>query len=292
MLPEHIGDAALNLLVEKLGQSIDRVDFKPTSGGCINNGGQLITSAGNFFIKYNDDATYPEMFKKEAKGLTILKDVNAIRIPEVIGHGKAAGQAFLILEFIQSASVIDQMSELFGEELAAIHKHTTAQFGLDHHNYIGSLLQFNSRHDDFITFFIEERLEKQLTLGFDKRLIGKAHVKNFQKLYNKLEEMIPVEKPALLHGDLWSGNYMLDEQGKACLIDPAVCYGHRESELSFTKMFGGFEKAFYSSYYEAFPLEPGFEERVDIYNLYPLLVHLNLFGRRYLGQIETILKRF
>ena len=129
-------------------------------------------------------------------------------------------------------------------------------------------------------------------MALDSKKPVHALKKKLDKFYLKLPSLIPEEKPALLHGDLWGGNLVSDEKGYPCLIDPAVYYGHRESELAYTQLFDHFDRVFYESYHDVFPLSPGFDERADIYNLYPLLVHLNLFGGSYLRQAEAIVNRF
>jgi fructosamine-3-kinase len=155
---------------------------------------------------------------------------------------------------------------------------------------MGSLPQSNKKHSDWISFFVEERLEKQVSLAHE--YLSSSNFSAFNRLYKRLGELIPPEPPALLHGDLWGGNYMVSSDGKACLIDPAVYYGHREIDIAMTTLFEGFDGDFYASYHEEYPLEKGWRDRLDIFNLYPLLIHLNLFGSGYLGSIERILKRF
>jgi fructosamine-3-kinase len=173
-----------------------------------------------------------------------------------------------------------------------LHKNYGASFGLDHNNYIGSLKQQNNRKANWVEFFIEERLSVQLKLACDYGRIDHALLKKFESLSVKASSIIPPEKPSLLHGDLWSGNIIADENGQPCVIDPAVYYGHREAEIAFTKLFGGFDPEFYHAYQEQFPLPDGFAKRVDLYNLYPLLVHANLFGGSYLKQAISILNLY
>ena len=181
---------------------------------------------------------------------------------------------------------------MLGVKLTKLHSHKTNKFGLDHDNFIGSLAQSNKTHSDWVEFFITERLSKQIEISRNKEAISTATVKQFDHLYTRFENFFPKESPVLIHGDLWSGNLITDDFGGPCLIDPAVYYGHREIELSMTKLFGGFDNEFYRSYHEAMPLENGFEERVEVYNLYPLMVHVNLFGGHYLQEVEFILKRY
>jgi len=180
----------------------------------------------------------------------------------------------------------------FGHKLAGLHRCSKENFGLDHDNYIGSLPQSNGSSSTWVEFFINQRLRVQLTLAKNGNNIPSQLLQSFDKLIQKIPDWLPEEKPALLHGDLWSGNVMVGSDGKVCLIDPAVYYGHREIELAFTTLFGGFDQSFYHAYNEEFPLAQGYEDRFDIYNLYPLLVHVNLFGSSYLSGIQTILDRF
>ncbi|MBK5285164.1 MAG: fructosamine kinase family protein [Bacteroidia bacterium] len=152
--------------------------------------------------------------------------------------------------------------------------------------------QSNSQKRTWAEFFISERLEKQIAFAKDLGVIDNSTIQQFNNLYKRLPELIPEEAPSLLHGDLWNGNFMTGNDGKAWLIDPAIYYGHREMDLAMTKLFGGFSEEFYSSYIESFPLQKGFTERIDIHNLYPLLVHVNLFGGGYLIEVKNILSRF
>ena len=262
--------------------------FSLSSGGCINNGGELNTSTGSYFLKWNDAHRFPKMFEAEAKGLGLLSIAKAIRIPAVILNDEIEKYQFLLLEWIESKNRSRKFWENAGEQLAHLHYNSQNYFGLNHDNYVGSLLQRNKAEESWVTFFIQQRLLPQLELlSPDQSLLSK-----FDVLFQKLPSLLPEEKPALLHGDLWSGNLIPDESGAPCLIDPAVYYGNREIEIAFTQLFGAFDSAFYDSYQNAFRLLPGFKDRVDLYNLYPLLVHANLFGGDYLNKVKTILNRF
>jgi protein-ribulosamine 3-kinase len=263
-------------------------NFSFVSGGCINHGGKFQTSEGNFFIKWNDAHRYPKMFEAEAKGLKLLKSTNTLHIPDVVLVDEVDSFQFLVLEWIESAIPTKKFWNILGEQLAALHQHNHLLFGLDHDNYTGSLPQKNTQNKSWIDFFITQRLQSQVEL----LNIDAALQEKFDALYKKLPQLLPSEKPSLLHGDLWSGNLITDNQGMPCLIDPAVYFGNREAEIAFTKLFGGFEQSFYESYNETVPLARGFEDRVDLYNLYPLLVHANLFGGSYLSQVKSIINRF
>src|SRR5258706_8890170 len=277
---------------ELLGKETDILRSASIGGGCINNAMKIETSAGIFFLKWNDAKRYPKMFEAEAKGLTLLKKINAIGIPEVLGAEKAGNYSFIVLEFIEAAPRVRNFWQNFGSSLAGLHSNSSELFGLPYDNDIGSLQQSNFQKKIWMEFFIEGRLEKQIALAKNSGAIDSATVQQFNRLYNKLPEIIPEEKPSLIHGDLWNGNFMTGADGKAWLIDPAVYYGHREMDLAMTKLFGGFSTDFYESYNETFPLQKGFNNRVDIHNLYPLLVHVNLFGGGYLHEVKNILSRF
>ncbi|MFZ1692867.1 MAG: fructosamine kinase family protein, partial [Flavobacteriales bacterium] len=159
-------------------------------------------------------------------------------------------------------------------------------------NYIGSLKQVNTPAADWPSFFIHQRLEPQLRMARDAKRVEAGMAFRFERLFAKLDQLITVEPPALLHGDLWSGNFICDANAQPVLIDPAVYYGHREMDIAMTKLFGGFDSGFYAAYNDAWPMERGWEERMDLCNLYPLLVHVNLFGGGYAAQVEAALRRF
>ncbi|MBC8173730.1 MAG: fructosamine kinase family protein [Chitinophagales bacterium] len=262
------------------------------SGGCINACYTIKTGRGTFFLKVNDEKKFPGMFAAEARGLELLQSVCAGFVPSVIKHAAHEGDQFLVLEFIQSTHPTVHTWKEFARHLSQLHKNTSGAFGLDQNNYMGSLTQNNSFQNTFLEFFILQRIAPLLKKAIDKKLLPQDIDKNFQRLYRKLHEIIPAEPPALIHGDLWSGNFMCDEKGVTKIIDPAIAYSHRECDLSMTRLFGGFDSSFYKYYNDFFLLENGFEKRVDIYNLYPLLVHVILFGGSYPTQVADIMKRF
>lgn len=289
MIPAVVIKEVEGRLSEISGDKILIKHATSVSGGCINDCFHIDTSAGTFFLKYNDAAAFPNMFKAEAYGLQLLRDSNALPVPEVKFYGEANGYSFLMLEWIDGEIRRKNFWEQFGRSLAKLHKASDATFGLDNDNYIGSLKQSNTKHQDWKSFFMTERIQPQLKLAVDKNLVDFSTIKQFEKLFDSYDKLIPQEKPALLHGDLWNGNFLVNKNGSAALIDPAVYFGHREMDLAMTKLFGGFDSEFYHAYEEAFPLQKGFEKRIDIHNLYPLLVHVNLFGGGYVGQVKSIL---
>lgn len=278
-------------LFESTGRQLVIEEVQFLSGGCINNAVKLKTAEGSFFIKWNE-AIEEDMFAAEANGLRLLRADGNLCIPEVLGLGKVENKHYLLLEFIDSRYPAPDYWEELGRSLARQHHHSAEEYGLDENNYIGRLPQNNEQTTHWIDFFRDQRLNVQLGLAIYKGLVSDALVKRFKSLYPKLPELLPEEPPALLHGDLWSGNVMVGAAGQPCLIDPAVYFGHREAELAFTELFGGFDDRFYQAYEEEKPLEPGYNERKDIYNLYPLMVHVNLFGTSYLSGVERTLDRY
>ncbi|MCH8331335.1 MAG: fructosamine kinase family protein [Bacteroidetes bacterium] len=268
------------------------ISFTPANGGCINNGGRLHTSRGDFFLKWNNHNALELMFEREARGLALLREKSKLSVPEVIKHGQTDQYVFLLLEYVNRGNKLPNFFQDFAQKLADQHRVTQPQFGLDHDNFIGSLAQSNSLHDDWIGFFINERIQPQLKMAVDSSRLDVSVVGDFDRLFTKLPGIFPKEPPALLHGDLWSGNYMTAENGLSCVYDPAVYFGHREAEISFTMMFGGYDRKFYKGYQDHFPMQPEFEERSEIYNLYPALVHINLFGTAYINLVSTVLARF
>jgi protein-ribulosamine 3-kinase len=292
LLPEAILTSVSSILSEFSGKKIETISETAVGGGSINETFRLSTSIGSYFLKYNYADRFPGMFESEARGLEILRNGGPLTVPSVIGFDKTDKYSFLLLELINPSPKVSGFWEDFAKGLAVLHRNTSEYYGLDHDNYMGSLSQCNRQHSDWYNFFIEERLEKQLKLGRDNGEIPSSIVHHFEKLYHLFPEIIPNEPPALLHGDLWSGNFMTGPDGKACLIDPAVYYGHRESDIAMTQLFGGISSEFYTAYNRVFPLIKGWEKRVDILNLYPLLIHVNLFGGGYLGQVKRIVEQF
>lgn len=280
------------LLSSKLGGDIFINSYSFVGGGSINETFVINTNRGHFFVKKNSASRFPDMFKKEVKGISILAETNEILVPEIIGIGESNSEAFLILENIESGLKSQTFWDDFGQQLAKLHSHSVDYFGLDHDNYIGSLVQKNSKHDNWTDFFKEERLEFQLRMARNSGIVSKPITASFDRFFNKLDEIFPKEQSSLLHGDLWGGNFMVSSVGEPIIIDPAVYYGHREMDLGMTQLFGGFDKQFYVSYNRHFPLESGWEQRLQYCNLYPLLVHVNLFGGSYLQSISSIIGKF
>ncbi len=291
MLPGEIKQSLISYFSEIYGK-VDKIEASPVSGGSINEAFKIEIPAGKFFLKYNDAGLYPGMFEKEAAGLKLLGNAGEIEVPEVLHTGEAGKYAYLLLSYIESARETDIFWEDFGKRLAGLHSHKAERFGLDHDNYMGSLYQHNEFRDEWVEFFVEERLERQVKLARENGKIGRQDVSAFERLYARLAEIFPEAKPSLVHGDLWSGNFMAGSSGQACLIDPAAYFGHPEVDIAMSTLFGGFSAKFYDVYTNHNPLEKGWRQRLDYYNLYPLMVHVNLFGGGYLGSVQQILRKF
>lgn len=287
-------------ILDRLGRG-KPVRLAGVGGGCIADARIAeFADGGSVFVK--TAAGSPDMFEREAEGLEALAAADAIRVPRVLAVDSGA----LVLEHIEQAPRKAGFFEAFGRRFARLHRHRGPASGFAHDNYIGATPQPNRPLDgpwtengeagdgsDWPGFFMERRLRFQANLAAERghgnellRLLDRSE----DRLYSMLDEAI--EPPSVLHGDLWGGNYITDEAGEPCLIDPAVYYGHREADLAMTRLFGGFDAAFYRAYEETFPMSPGHAERLPVYQLYHLLNHLNLFGSGYYAQCERILLHY
>jgi fructosamine-3-kinase len=232
------------------------------------------------------------MFETELQGLKLLAYAREIRVPVAYETGIVDNTAFLLTEFVERGNAYADSSRNFGRKLAALHQHSAGYFGLEYDNYIGSLPQQNTKSEKWPDFFIQSRLIPQIELARKNGLLENSTEKKFESFFKKINTLFPEEKPSLLHGDLWSGNYFWNKDGEPCVFDPAVYYGHREMDIAMTLLFGNFGSDFYAGYNEIYPLQNGWKERVALCNLYPLLVHVNLFGSGYLEQLNSSLNRY
>lgn len=270
------------------GQKV--LSTKSIGGGCISKAELLTFEKGNTcFMKTTCSA--PDVFEKEAKGLLEIRKASCIRVPDVL----FVDQDCLLLEQIHIGEQGFDFFTNFGRQLARLHQYGALRFGFPQDNYIGNTPQINTCNKveavSWCDFYYNKRLLYQYKLAEEKGLVGPELKNGFILLENRIEEILEgsEEKPALLHGDLWSGNFLCDSQSQVCLIDPAVYYGHREAEMAMTRLFGGFDSSFYSSYQKTYPLPEGYDYRQNIYMLYHVLNHLNLFGNNYYGQAVKLL---
>lgn len=297
--PQHF--TSLNSALESLfgeGTKIARSDR--VFGGDINDARRLtLSNDADIFMKTNTIKN-AAFFRAEALGLQAIAQTGCIGTPRILGSGTQAsadGYSFLLLEWIEGSRPVSDYWEVFAHQLARMHQAPTGDFvpggtyGFLQDNFIGAGKQCNAARDCWTSFFRDCRLEPQFRTA--DRYFDAADRKRIMKLLDRLDDFLTEpERPSLLHGDLWSGNFMTGSDGRAWLIDPAAYVGHAEAELAMTELFGGFSHAFYAAYKEASPLQPGYKDRRDLYNLYHLLNHLNLFGGSYLAGVLRTVNRY
>lgn len=272
----------------RLGSSV-RVERR-LGGGDINEAFSVELSDGRSIFVKTHQRPPSGMFRAEAKGLQWLAAARAIRIPRVLASSDDE-PAYLALELLRPAKRVVDFEERLGRALASLHHYGAPCFGLDHDNFIGPLPQHNDRVEDWASFYWQARLEPQLQRAVDRGALDHGTATDFAKLQSVLPDRVGAkEPPSRLHGDLWGGNLHVDDEGLPCLIDPAVYGGHREVDLAMMRLFGGFGPRVFAAYEEVMPLAPGANERVPLYQLYPLLVHVNLFGGAYVGALRKALR--
>ena len=265
------------------------------TGGDINEACALTLDDGtNLFMKYNSPDAFSNL-EAEAIGLTEIAVTRTIGAARLLGLGKDRNCSFLLLEFIAGGRHIEGYWDTFANELASLHRapvsHPEVGYGFYMDNFIGMRKQINTPHDKWIPFFRDCRLKPQFEAAAD--YFGQAERRSIEYLLSHLDlYLAEPDRPALLHGDLWAGNHITGNDGKGWLIDPAVYYGHPEADLAMTELFGGFPNSFYEAYTEYGNLDPGYKDRRDLYNLYQLLNHLNMFGGGYYSSVRSILKRY
>ena len=279
-------------IADKTGSEI--ASIKSVAGGSISDAYKLSMKSGkDYFIKLNYVVSN-DMFLKETNGLNELRKPAVIKVPTVI----LSENSFILMEYIESGVKSKSFFKNFGRKFAELHKFKGKYFGFMEDNYIGSNVQRNipgdDEKEDWVNFFFTKRLLAQYTLAEKNDYVTNELTDGILELERHIYRILDgsEEPPSLLHGDLWAGNFMVDETGSPVLIDPAVYYGHREADLAMTKLFGGFKPEFYSAYNEVYPLPDGYEYREDIYKLYHILNHLNLFGKSYYNQAMDIIKKY
>jgi fructosamine-3-kinase len=287
------------LALRRIGDPGPLRNSSMVSGGSISRAFRLVTNRNTYFFKGHEEAP-PGFFTAEARGLRLLgRAAKTVRIPHVFEWDgpEKAGKGWILMEWIDSATQglsSRRAAEKLGRGLAEIHQTTAEAFGLEEDNFIGILPQLNGWYKNWTDFYRERRLLPQIRLASERGLLPRRRGHLLHRLCDRLEQWLerPDLRPSLLHGDLWNGNALVDSGGVPWLIDPAAYYGDREVDLAFSEMFGGFPSRFYDAYNEAFPLSPEFSERKPLYQLYYLLVHLNLFGESYGPAVDRIAERY
>jgi len=295
-----IPSATLSSIFDAIAQSIAAVTARPctvhrqqaVSGGSINSAYRIDTDAQRYFVKLNRVENLT-MFQAEAEGINELAKARAIRVPEPVCIGEDGGQCWLVTEYIEfgrRGGAAQQRQ--FGQQMADLHRHSAERFGWRRDNTIGPTPQYNGYLDDWVTFYRERRLRVQLQLAERNGLSGRLQTKG-ERLLQNLDAFFTTytPRPALLHGDLWGGNYAFNKDGKPVIFDPATYYGDREADIAMTELFGGFGGDFYAAYQAAWPLDDGYSVRKTLYNLYHILNHANLFGGGYAAQAEGMMDR-
>lgn len=279
--------------LDQIGDKTAIVQCKSVSGGDINAAYYVRSEHRSYFAKINERIP-PRFFQSEAAGLELLRQTNVVRVPKVYHCVEAEDGSYglLLLEWIEGEET-DQTPVLLGQALARLHQCYGQYFGLAEDSFIGRLPQKNGQYENWIDYFRERRLLTQVQLAEQKGRMPTYRRKKMEALLQSLNQWLPQTcQPSLLHGDLWGGNWMAGEHGIPYLIDPSVFYGHSEMDIAFTELFGGFPNAFYRAYNEIQPLSPEYEDRKELYQLFYLLVHLNLFGETYGASVDRILQRY
>lgn len=278
-------------LAEALGREVATAPAREVHGGCINVCWRWETATGPVFVKQAETSRLV-MLEAERDGLAELAQADAVRVPAPLAVGACGDGAFLALEWVEFGRGSRAVDATFGEQLAWLHRHRAARYGFARDNTIGSTPQPNGWHDDWVRFFRERRLGFQLDLA-----AGGGYGGRLQDRGRRLAEVMEVffssyrPAPSLLHGDLWGGNWGADSEGRPVIYDPAAYYGDREADIAMSQLFGGFGAGFYSAYVASWPLDADAGTRRDLYNLYHVLNHLNLFGGGYRGQAEDMIDR-
>jgi protein-ribulosamine 3-kinase len=310
-LPGTVRSAVEAALRDRAGRDVAVTGAASVGGGCISPTARLDTGIGPFFLKWGGPDLPDGLLAAEARGLRALSGADEVRVPGVVaesgedesaeapgtaGEGRSgrAGPAWLLLEWLEPGSAGPDAWARLGAELAALHRHRADRFGAHADNYIGSLPQANDPTDGWPAFWRARRLEPLLRQAVDRGLLDDGDSRRFQDLFGRLDSILAPgddDGPSLLHGDLWSGNVHMTADGTAAVIDPSVYHGHREVDLAMAELFGGFSTDFFTAYDDAWPLEPGYAPtRQAVYQLYYLLVHVNLFGRGYVGRTRRALE--
>ncbi|NLO72165.1 MAG: fructosamine kinase family protein [Porphyromonadaceae bacterium] len=280
----------IDYISEKTNTEI--IHFHPISGGDISAAYLIESEKRKFFLKVNSKSFAKEMFLAEQKGLQTIENTKTIAVPHVHLVDQSGGKSFLLIDFIENRRPNTKDYKHFGRDLAKLHSVTTEKFGFSSDNFIGSLPQSNTAHTDWAEFYWSERISPQLQFSKERESLNKDIIPTKETALKVFRQIFGEIKPSLLHGDLWGGNYLIATDGTPFLIDPAIYYGHSMVDIAMSQLFGGFDSEFYESYHEIIPKQTYNQEQIKLYQLYYLLVHLNLFGMSYRSSVVDILQRY
>lgn len=281
-------------LREVFGANTRLAGGQGVSGGSISHTSIVELGDGRKVFLKKSRSTPAGLFRAEAEGLAALHAASGPRVPEPYALYEGPQSGYLLMEYVESGRQTPRFWQQLGAQMAELHLHTRGRaYGFHSDNFIGSTPQPNAWSNSWLEFFGERRISFQIERAARAGLADKKMQKDVEQIMARLPQLLPEpEHPALLHGDFWSGNHLCDAHGEPVIIDPAVYYGHREADLAMAECFGGFAPGFFAAYNEAYPLQAGYKERVDLYNLYHMLNHLNLFGSGYAGSVRAILRRY
>lgn len=280
-----------NELIKSLSFSIG-IDFHlmtSVTGGDISDAYQLSSKDGEYFIKLNQESIALNMFQTEKLALEEIAGFDIIRTPRIYGVGKIGEHSYILMEYLEAKPASNKDFAVLGTQLAKLHSVKRDNFGWEHQNFIGSLSQSNRFCNSWSAFYVEQRLMPQIKIAIDNSLLSSQSIPSHAQLISVCNRISFIERSSPVHGDLWSGNYLIDTEGAPYLIDPAFYYGHPDVDIAMSLLFGGFSRAFYNSYFSVISKQEYFNERIALFQLYHLLVHLNLFGESYLGRVLEII---
>lgn len=285
----------MNIIIKKILSNIQDQSrlkgLKRVHGGSINETFYIETEKGRYFLKYHKNAP-SRFFEMEKLGLQLIEKTNTISVPTVLAYDDQLGESFLLLEWIEGEKT-DETEKMLGNEIANMHYNFGEYHGFHQDTFIGLLPQPNDLFESWLEYYRNKRLTVQLKEGIKRKRIDHKRRDQLEKLLNRLDEFIPEKaKPSFLHGDLWGGNWIVGPEGKPYIIDPSFLYGDRHFELAFTELFGGFSHRFYDAYDQTFPVEDYYNDVKPLYQLYYLLVHLNIFGESYGARVDAILNTY
>ncbi|ANH81065.1 hypothetical protein A8C56_08805 [Niabella ginsenosidivorans] len=281
---------SLSSVLNSIG--LPHAGYESVAGGDINQAYRICSGETIYFLKINKAAPYSGLFRKEAIGLQELSANSDFVVPQPLKWGKTENVQYLLLEWIRQEPPQNNSWYLLGKLLAAMHRKEQPYFGFREDNYLGTWQQVNTPVSTWSRFYADFRILPLVKKLYDDQKLNKMDSIRAEKFCKALAALFPEEKPSLLHGDLWNGNLLFTSPGMPCVFDPAVYYGHREMDIGMTLLFGGFNEQFYQSYQQYYPLQPGWQQRLNFTQLYPLLLHAHLFGGHYIHTCRRILALF